>query len=137
MISSTGKVASILEMASAASLWLYPSDTSTGHILQRDAVHKALGHLVLQFQHDALGQLGANAGGRLERLVVPCRDGKRHPLRLHHAQDGQPHLGAHAGNSGQHLKAGLLLLGGKTVQAHVVFGHAHHGVEGGFLAHTG
>ena len=42
-----------------------------------------------------------------------------------------------AGHGGEHLKAGLLLLGGKAVQAHVVFGHTHHGVEGGFLAHTG
>ena len=110
---------------------------STGHILQRDAVHKALGHLVLQFQYDALGQLGPHAVGRLKGLVVPGRNSQRHPLRLHDAQDGQPHLGAHAGHGSEHLKAGLLLLGGKAIQAHVVFGHTHHGVEGGFLAHAG
>ena len=45
--------------------------------------------------------------------------------------------GANAGHGGEHLKAGLLLLGGKTVQAHVVLGHTHHGVKGGFLAHAG
>ncbi len=153
MISSTGRLASILETASAASLWLYPSDTSAAmacaaalcggggsgraHILEVDAVHKALCHLILQFQHDALGQLGAHAGCRLEGLVVARRDRQRHPVRLHDAENGQTHLGTHAGNGGQHLKAGLLLLGGKAVQADIVFGHAHHGVQGGFPAHTG
>ena len=93
MISSTGSVASIFETAMAASLWLYPSETS--------------------------------------------RDGQRHPVRLHHAQDGKAHLGAHARNSGQHLKAGLLLLGGKAVEADIVLRHAHHSVQGRFFSHAG
>ena len=152
MISSTGSVASIFETAMAASLWLYPSEPSnglpgplrggrcgrgSGHVFQADAVHKALGHLVFQFQHNALGQLGPHTGGRLERLVVACRDGQRHPVRLHHAQDGKAHLGAHARNGGQHLKAGLLLLGGKAVEADIVLRHAHHGVQSRFFYHAG
>ena len=99
---------------------------------------EALGHLVFQFQHDALGQLRAHTGSRLERLVVARRDGQRHTVRLHHAQDGKAHLRAHAGHRSEQLKAGLLLLlGGKAVQAHIVFRHAHHSVDGGFLAHAG
>ena len=50
---------------------------------------------------------------------------------------GKAHLRPHAGHGGQHLKAGLLLLGGKAVKAHVVLGDAHHGINGGFLAHAG
>ena len=107
------------------------------HILEVDAIHKALCYLILQFQHDALGQLGAYAGCRLEGLVVACRDRQRHPVRLHDAENGQAHLGAHTGNGGQQLKAALLLLGGKAIQADVIFGHAHHGVKGGFPAHPG
>ena len=153
MISSTGRLASILETASAASLWLYPSDTSAAmacpgslcggggsgraHILEVDAIHKALCHLILQFQHDALGQLGAYAGCCLKGLVVARRDRQRHPVRLHHAENGQTHLGPDTGNGGQQLKAALLLLSGKAVQADVIFGHAHHGVQGSLLPHTG
>ena len=153
MISSTGRLASILETARAASLWLYPSEdqrrnglpgslcggggSGRAHILEVDAIHKSLCHLILQFQHDALGQLGAHAGCRLEGLVVARRDRQRHPVRLHDAENGQTHLGAHTGNGGQQLKAALLLLGGKAVQADVIFGHAHHGVKGSFPAHPG
>ena len=79
---------------------------STGHVLQIDALHEALGHLVLQFQHDALGQFGADAGRGLEGLVVARRDGQRHPVRLHDAQDGKAHLGAHARHRRQQLEAG-------------------------------
>ena len=107
------------------------------HILQRDAVHKALGDLILQLQHDALCKLRPHAGSRLERLVVPRRDRQCHAVRLHHTQDGKAHLRPHAGHGDQHLKAGLLLLGGKAVKAHVVLGDAHHGINGGFLAHAG
>ena len=64
-------------------------------------------------------------------------DGQRHPVRLHDAQDCKAHLRPHARNCRQHLKASLLLFRRKTVQADVVFGHAHHGVEGRFLPHAG
>ena len=47
------------------------------------------------------------------------------------------HLGAHTGNGSQKLKTALLLFSGKAVQADVIFGHAHHGVKGGFPAHPG
>ena len=69
--------------------------------------------------------------------MVARRDCQRHPVRLHHAENGQTHLGAHTGNGSQQLKAALLLLSGKAVQADVIFGHAHHGVKGGFPAHPG
>ena len=123
MISSTGSVASIFAMASAASLWLYPSDTSA-----------AMACALLWVAGVSAAE---PAGSSLKGLVVPRRDGQRHPLRLHDAEDGKPHLGTHAGHGGQHLKAGLLLLGGKAVQAYIVLGHAHHGVQGSFLPHTG
>ena len=108
-----------------------------GQVLQRGFAGSPLGHLILQFQHDPLGQLGSHPAGGLERLVVPRRDGQVDPLRLHHAEDGQAHFGPHAGHPGQQPEAVLLLLGGKAVQADVVLGHIEDGVEGGLAPGAG
>ena len=107
------------------------------HILQRDAVYKPFCHLILQLQHDALCQLGAYAVGCLECFVIPAENRQCHPVRLHHAQDGQPHLGPHPRHAGKHLKAGLLLLGGKAEQADIVLGNRKHRVDRGFAPGPG
>ena len=68
--------------------------------------------------------------------VCPCgRTSVR--MRLHHAQDGQPHLGPHPRHACKHLKAGLLLLGGKAEQADIVLGNRKHRVDGGFAPAPG
>ena len=91
---------------------------------------RPFGHLVLELQHDPLGQFGAHAAGGLKGFVVPADNRQIDPVRLHHAEDGQPHLGPHAGHAGQQPETVLLFLGGKTVKADVVFRHIEDGVQG-------
>ena len=62
--------------------------------------------------------------------MVPRRHRQIDPVRLHHTEDGQPHLGPHAGHAGQQPETVLLFLGGKTVKADVVFRHIEDGVQG-------
>ena len=111
--------------------------SSARHVFQVDAGGKAFGDLIFQFQHDALGQLGADAGRSLEGFVVARRDGQRHTVGFHDAQDGKPHLRAHARHRGEQLETGLLLLAGKAVEADVVLGDVHHRIDGGFVSHAG
>ena len=154
MISSTGSVPSILETASAGfalavaqrhqrgdglprSLCGGGVRSSARHVFQADAGGKAFGDLIFQFQYDPLGQLGADTGRGLEGFVVARRDGQRHTVGLHDAQDGKAHFRAHARHRGEQLKTGLLLLAGKAVEADVVFGDVHHRIDGGFVSHAG
>ena len=69
--------------------------------------------------------------------MVARRDGQRHTVGLHDAQDGKPHLRAHARHRGEQLETGLLLLAGEAVEADVVLGDIHHRVDGGFVPHAG
>ena len=112
MISSTGSVPSILETASAASRLAVAQRHQRGdglprslcgggvrssarHVFQVDAGGKAFGDLIFQFQHDPLGQLGADAGRGLEGFVVARRDGQRHTVGLHDSEMARPTFAAH------------------------------------------
>ena len=90
--------------------------SSARHVFQVDAGGKAFGDLIFQFQHDPLGQLGADTGRGLEALWVARRDGQRHTVGFHDAQDGKAHFRAHARHRGEQFETGLLLLAGKAVE---------------------
>ena len=109
--------------------------SSACHVFQVDAGGKAFGDLIFQFQYDALGQLGADAGRSLEACVAAEMASATRSGSM--TQDGKPHLRAHARHRGEQLKTGLLLLAGKAVEADVILGDVHHCIDGGFVPHAG
>lgn len=95
IMSSTLMVSAQSASAAAASAWLYPRAASAATASPRAALAQCRRHggltgtpaensavplpeFVLEFQHDALGQLGAHTRGGGQRLGIPSHDGKGH-----------------------------------------------------------
>lgn len=155
-ISSTGRLVD-LGTARGCSLWLYPSagdilsvglarlpcgvagGSGRTHIPEVDAIHKALYYLILQLQHDALGQLGPTPDAALKALWSPAEiaRGATRSVAPHDAGGmARPILGLHTGNGGSAAQSSSHVRG-VPYRLMSFFGHAHHGVKGGFPAHPG
>jgi hypothetical protein len=89
---------------------------------------------VLEFGHDALGELGADTGGAADHRLVLQRDRIGEFARRQRRQDGERHLRAHPLHVVEQAEPGALSRGGEAHQPDRVLAHQHLGVEHRFLA---